>query len=125
MLRSRTAMIALATAFAVATALVVPDYRESYAMVVKPFIVPLLIALPLATAAYHSTPVLIQAFAACVCAVLLLVHDAISGYLFSVWSGSLDSLSLGILLLTAIAQFTVALAVLVAFRLGWQHRHDG
>src|SRR5438874_7234155 len=119
MLRPRGAAIAVSMLVTVLGSLAVPDYSLNWiALVWKPFVLPLLIALPLAIAVFRKPPVLAFGVAISFCAVCLLAHIAISGVVFWCRAGGalFDGLSIPIFALTLAASAIIAG---VAFVVTW------
>jgi hypothetical protein len=106
---SRRLALALATVIAVGSAVVMPDYRMDIAVFIKPFLLPILIALPLAFVTFNFQR--LQLFlAASICAGLILVHVALSVLLYWLREGDalFDGLSVPIFEGTAIIQMVVS-----------------
>ena len=131
MVESRGALVGIATVLAVTSAVAVSDYRyQPFSFVFKPLIAPLLFSVPLAVGTLRVPPILRFSEATIICALLLLVHEAVSTYIYWLSAGDalFDGLSIPITKATLIVQTGVAVLVFVTawlVRRRRERRHHG
>jgi hypothetical protein len=119
MLRTRSAAITVSVLVTVLGSLAVPDYSLGWvALVWKPFVLPLLIALPLAIATFRKPSLLTLGAALALCGLLLVAHITISGLVFWWRAGDalFDQVSIPILFVTLAASvITAGIAFIVTW----------